>query len=113
MQAAAAHDAGALVKAFYARAAVLMPPNHPAVSGRDGIQAFLQGLMDSGLKSIELVTTEIESDGGLACGRGRYTLSLSSPDGAPIQDIGKYVVVYRRQANGGWLAVADIFNSDK
>ena len=32
---------------------------------------------------------------------------------APVQDEGKYVVVYKQQANGVWRAVADIFNSDQ
>ena len=32
---------------------------------------------------------------------------------ATFQDVGKYIVVYRRQANGTWRAVSDIFNSDQ
>jgi ketosteroid isomerase-like protein len=109
MQAAEAKDAETLVEAFYAQNAVLMPPNHPAVEGRAAIQRFLQGLMDSGLASIALETTKVESAGDLAYGRGRYTLSMSGPGEA---DRGKYVVVYR-QTGGKWQAVADIFNSDQ
>ncbi len=113
MQAAGARDAAALVKAFYAADAALMPPNHPLVTGRTAIQGFLQGLIDGGLTSIKLETRVTASAGDLAYGRGRYTLSLS-PAGAaaPVEDEGKYVVVYRRQSDGTWRAVADIFNSD-
>ena len=113
MKAANARNAGALVKAFYAPDAVLMPPNHAIVEGRTGIQGFLQSLIDGGFTSIKLDTTTVASAGDLAYGRGRYTLSMSPPGGAPVQDIGKYVVVYRRQANGSWRAVADIFNGDQ
>jgi ketosteroid isomerase-like protein len=113
MQAAAARDMGALVAAFYAPAAVLMPPNHPAVQGRADIQRFLQGFVDAGLQSITLETTRIESAGALAWGRGTYRLSLLPPGGAPVHDVGKYIVVYRQQARGGWRAVCDIFNSDQ
>ncbi len=113
MKAATARDAGGVVRAFYAANAVLMPPNHPIVEGRENIRGFLQGLMDSGLTSLKLETTTIASTGDLAYGRGRYALSLSPPGGAPTQDAGKYVVVYRRQASGVWRAVADIFNSDQ
>jgi ketosteroid isomerase-like protein len=113
MKAANARNGGALVKAFYASDAVLMPPNHAAVEGHTAIQAFLQGLMDAGLTSIKLETTTVASAGDLAYGRGRYTLSMSPVGGAPVQDVGKYVVVYRRQPSGGWRAVADIFNSDQ
>jgi ketosteroid isomerase-like protein len=113
MKAADARDAGALVKAFYAPGAVLMPPNHPAVEGHADIQAFLQGLMDAGFKSIKLETTAVESAGNLAYGRGRYVLTMSPPSGSAMEDTGKYIVVYRRSASAQWRAVADIFNSDQ
>jgi ketosteroid isomerase-like protein len=113
MKAANARNAAALVRAFYAPDAVLMPPNHPAVEGRAGIQAFFQGLIDGGFTSIKLETTTTASGGNLAYGRGRYTLALTPPGGAPVEDVGKYVVVYRRQPSGAWQAVSDIFNSDR
>jgi ketosteroid isomerase-like protein len=113
MKAVAARDARALVAAFYAPEAVLMPPNHPAVEGREGIRVFLQGLMDAGATSIKLATKKVWSAGALAVGRGSYALSMSPPDGVSSEDHGKYIVCYRRQANGGWRAIADIFNSDQ
>ena len=112
MKAANARDAGALVKAFYAPDAVLMPPGHPIVEGRANIQAFLQGLIDAGFTSIKLETTSTASAGDLAWGRGKYNLSMTPPGGALTEDAGKYIVCYRRQPNGSWRAVADIFNSD-
>ena len=113
MKAASAKSAASMVKAFYAPDAVLMPPNHPIVEGRANIQGFLQGLIDSGLTSFKVDTTTIAGAGDLAYGRGRYSLTISPPSGTPVQDAGKYVVVYRRQANGAWRAVTDIFNSDQ
>src|SRR5919201_4630324 len=71
-KAANAKNAAAVVKAFYATDAVLMPPNHPIVEGRAAIQAFLQGLIDSGFNSIKLETTTIASADELAYGRGHY-----------------------------------------
>ncbi len=114
MRAANAKDAGALVAAFYAPEAVLMPPNHPIVKGRVPIRGFLQGLMDGGLTSLTIKTSRIESAGDLAYGRGTYTLSITPPGGAPVQDTGKYLAVYRRKGRGGaWRAVADMFSSDQ
>ena len=112
MRAAAVGDGQALVDAFYASDAVLLPPNQPAAEGRENIRRVLQGLMDSGVSSIKLETTVTGTAGDLAYGRGRYTLSMEPPGGAPVTDVGKYVVVYRRQG-GAWRAVADIFNSDQ
>ena len=98
--------------AFYAADAVLLPPNQPAAEGRENIRRVLQGLMDSGVSSIKLETTVTGTAGDLAYGRGRYALSMQPPGGAPVTDVGTYVVVYRRQG-GQWRAVADIFNSDQ
>jgi ketosteroid isomerase-like protein len=113
MKTANAKNAGALVKAFYARDAVLMPPNHPAVEGHADIGKFLQGMIDAGFADIKLETTTIASAGDLAYGQGHYELSMAPAGGAATQDVGKYIVVYRRQPSGGWRAIADIFNSDQ
>jgi uncharacterized protein (TIGR02246 family) len=112
MMAANARDAKTLVSGFYAESAVLMPPNHPMVEGRDAIRTFLQGLIDAGFAGITLETTTIDAAGDLAYGRGRYTLRMSPPGQGTMEDVGKYVVVYRRQGDGAWRAIADIFNSD-
>lgn len=112
MGAAKARDAAALVAAFYAPDAVLMPPNHPEVKGKKAIQAFFQGLMDQGVTAVKLETRVTADAGDLAYGRGRYTLTIEPAGGAPMRDVGKFVVVYRRQPDRQWRAVADIFNSD-
>src|SRR5262249_22390187 len=104
MRAAATGDGEALVDAFYARDAVLLPPNQPAAEGRENIRRVLQGLMDSGASSIKLETTVTGTAGGPAYGRRPATPSITPPQSAPVTDIGKYVVVYRRQ-RGQWRAV--------
>lgn len=112
MRAANARDPKTLVGAFYAPDAVLLPPGHPAVEGAENIRAFLQGLMDSGFVSIDLETTAVETSGELACGRGHYTLRMAPPGSATVEEVGKYIVVYRLGSDGRWRATADIFNSD-
>ena len=112
MKAGDAKDAAALVTAFYAEDAVLMPPNHPIVGGHANIRAFLQGLMDGGFQRIKLVAKEIKAEGGIAYSRGAYTLTMTGPGNAAVDDVGKYIVVYHRRPDGAWRATADIFNSD-
>ena len=111
-QSVANKNAAALVSGFYAEGAVLMPPNHPAVEGRANIQAFLQGSMDQGATGIRLETIKYDIEGSLAYAQGKYALTLETPDGTTVEDIGKYVVTYRQQTDGGWKVVTDIFNRD-
>jgi uncharacterized protein (TIGR02246 family) len=113
MKASNAKDPAALVAAFYAPEAALLPPNHPIVEGRDNIRVFFQGLMDAGFSRIKLETTKVVSAGDVAYGRGRYVLTMSPPGGPAREVAGKYIVGYRRQANGSWRAVDDIFNTDR
>jgi ketosteroid isomerase-like protein len=39
-------------------------------------------------------------------------MSFNSPSGKPLRDRGKYVTVWRKQADGSWRVVRDVFNSD-
>ena len=37
-----------------------------------------------------------------------YELAVNDPKGNPVKDHGKYIVVWKKQADGSWKAVADI-----
>jgi len=106
-------DVEALVSAFYAEDAQLFPPNAPLMGGHAAIRECWRGMASAGLKISVLDTKRIEESGDLAYGTGAYELTLSAPGGGTIADQGKYVVVYRRQQDGTWKAVADIFNSSR
>lgn len=106
-------DVEALVSAFYAEDAELLPPNAPVMSGHVAIREFWKGMLVAGLKVFVLETKRIAESGDLAYGSGVYELTVSPPGAGTISDQGKYVVVYRRQQDGRWKAVADIFNSSR
>jgi ketosteroid isomerase-like protein len=103
----------ALVSGFYAEDADLLPPHAPIIKGRAAIQEFWKGMVSAGLKVLVLETKRVEESGDLAYGSGVFELTLSPPGGDTMSDKGKYVVVYRRQHDGTWQAVADIFNSSE
>src|ERR1700743_2936458 len=94
-QGVAAKDAAAVANAYYADDAVFMPPNHPIVTGRANIQAFIQGMMDQGASAVTLEMVRLDSEGTLAYAQGKFTLTINHPDGNTTTDIGKYVVTYR------------------
>jgi ketosteroid isomerase-like protein len=54
----------------------------------------------------------VAKSGDVAYTYGTYDLSVTGPDGKPMTDKGKYVTVYKKQADGSWKAALDTFNSD-
>jgi uncharacterized protein (TIGR02246 family) len=112
MRLLASGDVKQLTANFYAEDAQFLPPNHAVIVGRPAIQQALEALIAGGLYKIVLRTDKIETAGDFAYGIGRHQLAIKTASGAEIHDEGKYLVVYRRQQDGQWRAVADIFNSD-
>ncbi len=104
---------GELVSSFYAEDADLLPPGAPLMSGHEAIRGFWQGMVSAGLHVSVLEASRVEESGDLAYARGVYELTVTPAGGATISDNGKYIVVYRRQPDGTWRGVADIFNSSR
>jgi len=93
---------------LYADSAVLLPPNSPAVQGRAAIQAYFAGFPP--MASLTLTDDAVVGEGDLVYTTGRYQLTLAIA-GSPV-DSGKFLDVRRRQKDGSWLYVADMFNSN-
>jgi uncharacterized protein (TIGR02246 family) len=106
-------NAGELEKlvAAYAEDAVYMPPHHGALHGREAIREYLKGPIGHGVTDLIYEVTYIKRSGGLAYDVGRYSMSIPQ-DGGARQDRGKYLTVWKRQADGRWKIVADSFSSD-
>jgi ketosteroid isomerase-like protein len=98
-----------VVSSLYTDDAVLLPPNHEAVMGRDSITAFWAALLTPALKSLHLETTEVGGSRGDVYEMGRYTLIAG--DGSTA-DRGKYLVLLKRQSDGGWRLFRDMWSSD-
>jgi ketosteroid isomerase-like protein len=75
----------------------MLRPGHEPIRDSAGIQAFWDEVMTAGIKSVQLETMEVESGDDEAHELGRYT--LRGADGQAL-DQGKYVVLWRREADG-------------
>lgn len=97
------------VAALYSDDALLMPPHAPVLQGPLSIQAFMEEFP----KVTDLHCTDmiIQGKDGLVYVAGTYSMTLH-PEGAdPIQDDGKYLDVRRKDPDGTWRFVADMFNT--
>lgn len=104
-------DAAALAS-LYTEDGRFLPPNMQPCEGRAAIQAAMQGLLAIGARSLDIEPLEVREAGELTIEYGRYALRIEPPDGEPITDRGKYVVVHESQHDGSTKVALDIFNSN-
>jgi ketosteroid isomerase-like protein len=57
-------------------------------------------------------TEDVMVSGDLAVETGTFAWTLQPKSGAEVKDKGKYLTVWKRQADGSWKIVRDIDNSD-
>lgn len=98
---------------LYAEDGAVMPANEPAARGRDAIGQWWGRAMRIPGYDLTFDTDQllVSASGDMALDRGTYRFKATPPEG-PIDDTGKYVVVWRK-LGGEWKVAADIFNSDK
>ncbi len=100
--------------ANYAEDASAMAPNEPIATGKQAIRSTIGKMFAlPGLAlSFQTAKVEVARSGDMAYTHGAYTMTMNDAKGKPMTDKGKYVTVYRKQADGSWKAVADMFNTD-
>ena len=96
----------------FADDAISMPPNAPALIGKDAIRASLEAQMasdTSGVKTtIAFATIDLWAAGNTATETGTWT--VSGEDGA-VLDKGKYMALFEKR-DGKYICIRDIWNSD-
>lgn len=102
--------AAAAFRRYLSTDAVELPQGGEPVHGRAAIAAELEAL-EPGALDWEPAGGEVAADGTLGYTWGRYVLKVSTPEGATRVSRGKYLSVWRRQADGRWLVVADMGNA--
>jgi len=98
---------------YYSDDASLLAPNAPIASDKQSIRASWASLLgpDTSL-SWQATKVEVARSSDLAYLEGMYQLTTKDAQGKPVSDTGKFVEVWKKQADNKWKVVADIFNSD-
>ena len=105
-----AGDASALA-ALYTADAIAFPPDHEMVKGRKAIGEFWKATQQSGVKSAVLTTIDVGRSGDVAYEVGTVLLTVQPESKPATTASAKYVVVWKRQADGSWQLHRDIWNS--
>jgi ketosteroid isomerase-like protein len=104
-------DMDAYVKLYYADEAKVLPPNHATVTGREAISALYRS--SGSIQEYKLTILALEGRNDLAYVHSAYQMTMTPPGVAePVGDRGKGVEIWKKQRDGSWKVIVDIFNSD-
>ena len=111
-KAAGAHDLEKTVS-FYSNDAIVLPPNGPTVTDKNAIHnMWKQIITDMQSMSWKATRVEVAKSGDLGYVTGTYEMKIKDQTGKVIEDEGKYLEVWKKQADGKWKCSADMFSSD-
>jgi uncharacterized protein (TIGR02246 family) len=109
--AAEARDAERVVS-YWAEDATVFPPGGPPVVGKAAIREFVTKSFQTPGFTISWKTTDVvvAESGELAYSTATNRVTFGGPDGKPVVLDGKAVAVWRREKDGAWKCVVDIWN---
>ena len=99
---------------FYADDAMRFADKGPLVKGRDKIRTGWEQMLVLPGPGLTFATTgvEVARAGDMAYEYGTYDFATEDKNGKIIDEKGKYVDVWKKQADGSWKVAADIDNRD-
>ena len=92
----------------------VLSSNAPIATGHQAVRALFEGFY--AIPNLNLhwqaSQTGAARSGELGYSTGTYEMNFNDPKGNPLSDHGKYATVWRKQADGSWKVLLDVFNSD-
>ena len=113
-KASAAKDADKFAS-FYTDDASLLLQDAPPFNGKDAIAKTTKEMMGDPNFALAFQGSrfDVAKSGELGYSQGTYTMTMTNPKSKkPAPDKGKYLTVFKKQADGTWKAVADMVSSD-
>jgi uncharacterized protein (TIGR02246 family) len=109
-----AKDADKLVSAYYADDASILDTGIPIVTGKDAILKYYKDDVAANVAADSSISKlEVSRSGDLAYLQGTSTETDIDPKTKKqMSEKGKYVVVFKKQADGSWKAILDMYNPD-
>jgi uncharacterized protein (TIGR02246 family) len=100
---------------YYVDDAVMFTPGVPAVVGKDNIRKVVEQMLAAPTLQMTFSdqTVEVARSGDLAVDRGSYQSTVTDKKGKATTSGGKFVLVWKKQADGSWKIAADTSAADK
>lgn len=112
-KAVSGHDTAMAVSMVEAGGSILAP-NTPIATGPVAVRALFDGFYRIPGFEIDWVPRRVDAaqSGDLGYSTGAYQMTFTDAQGYKVADSGKYATVWRKQSDGSWKVVLDVFNTD-
>jgi uncharacterized protein (TIGR02246 family) len=100
-------DAAALAS-LYTEDAWLISRTGDMFKGREGIEAFWAGAFQMGMKEVVLTTVDVMRMDDMVGEFGKADVTIKPEGQDEIKNVGKYLVIWKKAADGTWKLYADI-----
>ena len=100
--------------ATYADDAIMMPPGGNICKDKSSREASVKKMFSTPGMSLRFQTNKVElsQSGDLGYAIGVYQWSSKDPTGKDYHEVGKYCETWKKQSDGNWKCVVDIWNAD-
>ena len=101
------------VLSYWTDDATVYPPGQPPVVGKEALRSFVTAGFAMPGFSIRWETSafEVSASGDMAYGLGSNVATIADPQGKVITEHGRAVTVWRKEKDGRWRCVVDIWNA--
>ena len=102
------------VASFYAEDAIAYPPNESVAIGRPAAKKVWAAYFADPTFTISWKADHagVSKSGDLGFTAGAYEDSYKGPDGKLVTEKGKFLCTWKKQNDGSWKAIHDMWNSD-
>ena len=110
----AATDSIEKTLSYWAEDAIVMSPGEPALKGKQAIRSMIEGTSKiPGFRiSWEPLSVVISKSGDMAYMIEQNQITVNDPLGNPITQYNKAVTIWRKETDGSWKNVVDMWNAE-
>lgn len=100
------------ILSYWSEDAVVIPPELPVSEGKEAIRNFVNASLEVPGFKIRWESNEVSfsPDGKFAYMRSTNETTVTDPNGAPMTIAGRAITIWRRDPDGEWRCVVDIWN---
>jgi len=102
------------ILSFWADDAIVMSPGQPPIKGKTAIREMVEGTSKiPGFKiSWEPLSVAVSKSGDLAFLIEQNQITINDSLGQPITEYNKAVTIWRKENDGSWKNIVDMWNAD-